>query len=395
MKTNHSKQMTMANVQFVYKLQLLGLLGYFLAIPLDSSTLTHLIILAGAFLSLLTVAFGVSIISITPKKVLSFFLIVFIIFIQMILNPKLIDTNIIYSCFCFLSLCLMLEMSRDIFWDKSTLNYACGIFVAISLLICIYSLFPFAYLRDNGTICPYLTLNLGNANYAGMIILGTLFVLINIQQNYRMKVPFWILDTYLVYLIIKTGSRSCIAAIIVYFISVVLLRNRKIPNWLSIIMVLIPMIWVPVYLLLYRISSDSVSILGKNFFSGRQNIYNRFIDILDGPINLLFGNLLEARFQNAHNAPLAVACSVGVVGMISFYCLIGSLLYRTNPLEYTTRQNIALFSVWGILIGSSFEASLFLGGFPGVVYMYTIFVLLSQSKQANDFSGVQNESRIL
>ena len=381
MKAERDKQQAIEIVKFIYKVQLLGLLSYFLVIPLDSGEIVHAIILSGAFLSLLIVAFGISIIPISPKKVVIFFSVVFIMLISMLFHIESIDDNLIYSCFCFLSLCLMLEMSRSIALDRKTQNYMCAVFTAIALLISVYAQFPFAYMRKNGSICPYLTLNLGNANYAGMMILCTLLVLGSITPNYRIKVPFWIIETYLIYLIFKTGARSCFVAVIVYILAAVFLRHRKIPNWLSAIMVMVPVIWVPIYLILYRVSSNSIMVLGKSFFTGRENVYIGFLRLINDPVKILFGNLTEAGLQNAHNAPLAVICSIGLVGAALFYWLICSLLYHSKQVQYNTQRNIALFAVWGILVGSSFEASLFLGGFPGVVFVFTVFVLLGWNNQ--------------
>ena len=395
MKMGLNEQQAINRVRFVYKLQLVGLLCYFFAIPIGNAVITHLVIWAGALLSLLTVAFGINLIKITPAKVLTFFALIFNILIQILFHVKQLDLDLIYSCFCFASLFLMLEISQNLVLDRDTLNFACVAFTLIALLICLYSFFPFAYKRTDGTLCPYLTLNLGNANYAGIIVLCTLLMLVGFRQNYRKKAPFLLLIFFLLYLLFKTGSRSCIVAIIVYIIFSIFFRRSKMPNWLSTIMILIPMVWVFVYMFLYQSSSGYVSVLGKNFFSGRQNIYSYFLHIIDSPLTLLFGDLFEARLQNAHNAPLAIFCSVGVVGIISFYGLIRYLLCRTKQQEHNTQKNIALFSIWGILIASSFEASLFLGGFPGVVFMYTFFILLSQSRQTNKNGGAQNESRIL
>ena len=101
-----------------------------------------------------------------------------------------------------------------------------------------------------------------------------------------------------------------------------------------------------------------------------------YLSYLDGWGKRCFGNFSKACFQNAHNIAVAVLSSTGVVGLSAFFSFYLKLLTGINKETNTAIRNICIVCILGFFIQSSMEASLFLGGFPGIMIV-TTFVLLS------------------
>ena len=140
-----------------------------------------------------------------------------------------------------------------------------------------------------------------------------------------------------------------------------------------------PILFVPMYLMLFRSGYADLMIMGKSLFSGRQGTFTDYLSLLRTNFQWIVGNLGEASFANAHNAPLAHLCSTGLLGTILFY---GMMLKKTmaccendNPVART-----ALICILGLFIQSSGEASIFLGGFPGIEFVYVLFYLAGRKE---------------
>lgn len=130
---------------------------------------------------------------------------------------------------------------------------------------------------------------------------------------------------------------------------------------------------------LFNIIWSLQMIMGKSLFSGRQGTFTDYLSLLRTNFQWIVGNLGEASFANAHNAPLAHLCSTGLLGTILFY---GMMLKKTlaccendNPVART-----ALICILGLFIQSSGEASIFLGGFPGIEFVYVLFYLAGRKE---------------
>ena len=169
-----------------------------------------------------------------------------------------------------------------------------------------------------------------------------------------------------------------IAAIFV-FASAILPIKIRIPKMIVALCFAFPILFVPMYLMLFRSGYADLMIMGKSLFSGRQGTFTDYLSLLRTNFQWIVGNLGEASFANAHNAPLAHLCSTGLLGTILFY---GMMLKKTlaccendNPVART-----ALICILGLFIQSSGEASIFLGGFPGIEFVYVLFYLAGRKE---------------
>ena len=94
------------------------------------------------------------------------------------------------------------------------------------------------------------------------------------------------------------------------------------------------------------------------------------------------GNLCEVSLQNAHNAPLAVLCSLGVIGAVLFFGLFYRAVWTNNTAINHPTARTSVAALLAICVASCGEASMFLGGFPGVGFMF-LFLWLSNYRSAD------------
>ena len=131
----------------------------------------------------------------------------------------------------------------------------------------------------------------------------------------------------LFYLCWLTESRSSLIACILALIYTLFFSGKKIPNIIVCLVVATPILFFPIYLALYRNGFNNLTLLGKQLFSGRQYTYTEYLNQLNTPYRWLFGDLGETLFSNAHNAPLMILCSIGLVGLfVTYYGLIRNLI---------------------------------------------------------------------
>lgn len=185
-----------------------------------------------------------------------------------------------------------------------------------------------------------------------------------------------ILVFYDLYMIYRTNSRSTFAVTLLVVISCFLFSNIRINKLIISVCALFPVLFVVVYLYLYYGAGlSNFSFMNKTFFSGRQVTYLNHLSTIENPINVLFGNFGAHCFQNAENAPLAVFCSVGVIGLIAFYAFYLHVLFSIADKPRSQIRTTCLICILGLFIESSTEASFFLGGFPCVILVSTFMLL--------------------
>lgn len=141
----------------------------------------------------------------------------------------------------------------------------------------------------------------------------------NLSKNARKKAFVVILVTYLLYLLWMTGARTCMIAAIFVVASAILPVKIRIPKMIVALCFAFPILFVPMYLMLFRSGYADLMIMGKSLFSGRQGTFTDYLSLLRTNFQWIVGNLGEASFANAHNAPLAHLCSTGLLGTILFY----------------------------------------------------------------------------
>lgn len=114
-----------------------------------------------------------------------------------------------------------------------------------------------------------------------------------------------------------------------------------------------------VYVLLFR-NGVEFQIFGKNFFTGRQRIWNNMFDKLnESPLNWLFGIgsnqiLWEGAKMNVHNNYFAVLVNSGVIGLVLYYGFLMTVFIKAaGGLQSNdrTRRLLYMFISSALLLG--------------------------------------------
>ena len=362
-----------------HDIQLFAAFLFFLFIPLKNTGVIHYVIWFGVLATTGNIVLTIYNNGI-PKKYFAIFMILLVVVVASLLTTDNEFVNgLLYAIFCYFSLYWVVALNDTFLKNKKSLDSIYRFGVCSGVLFSIYSLMPFAYYRDNNSISPTLTLYFGNSNLTGIYIFATICIIMICIKNTKRKKMIGLLVIYLLYLLWMTGARTCMVAAIFVVVSSVLPVKFKIPKIIVWVCFLLPIMFVPVYLRLFEGGYADLMLMGKNLFSGRQDTFRDYLSLLHNNVQWLIGNLGEAGFANAHNAPLAHVCSTGLIGAILFY---GVLLKKT--LESSVNNSIisrtALICILGIYIQSSGEASIFLGGFPGIEFVYILFYLAGKGE---------------
>lgn len=233
------------------------------------------------------------------------------------------------STFVFLIFLLVSLYNNSIFTcnEKTKCYLAYIIMVVTFIYIFIYILFKNSekiYWNGNKY---YLTFNLTNPNLTGFFLLF-LFIY-NLMCSFSvgrfLKLISLIFSLSLVFLILQTQARSCLIALLFLVFAVLLFRKYPLNNFIMLLCILIPLIFVMLYMFIIEKGSDLTFLNifvdeGKGLDS-RYEIWKRTLDIIKS--NLIGGNYYQisdgtGRFQ-MHNIWLHVCSGFGVIICIRFY----------------------------------------------------------------------------
>lgn len=360
-------------------IQLFAAFLFFLLIPFKNTGIIHYVIWLGVIATTANIAFTIYSKGIEKKYAVVFLILLVDIITSLFTTKEQFASGLLYAIVCYFSLFWVIALNNTFIQNKKTINAIYIFGICSGLLFSVYSLMPFAYYRDNNTVSPTLTLYFGNSNLAGIYIFAVICITMIYLKNSQKKVLVGILVVYLMYLLWMTGARTCMVAAIFVVVSAILPVKIRIPKLVVVVCFAFPIVFVPIYLMLFKNGYADLMIMGKELFSGRQGTFTDYLSLINTDFQWIVGNLGEAGFANAHNAPLAHLCSTGILGLIFFY---GMMLKKTltccendNPVART-----ALICILGLFIQSSGEASIFLGGFPGIEFVYILFYLAGRKE---------------
>lgn len=305
---------------------------------------------------------------------------VIIIAYSFISQSGALDPEHALSAFCYVNLFFVVYRCKGIAPGKKAFDFIYACSIALTILFTIYTRTPIAhrvYINGITRTSLYYVFNLGNSNIAAMYIFAYYCILlINLAYRKRRAVILFLMacDLYLIY---GTRCRSVMLSVVIVTIAFFLLGRKKLPGAVVNFGTLIPVFFAIIYMWLYRRMGDqTIVVLEKSLFSGRQNNYTQYLSYLDGWEKVLFGNFSEAGFQNAHNICIGVLASSGIVGLIAFYFFYIRLINELNDNMVSSVRTISIICILGLFVQSSMEASFFLGGFPGIMIIST-FVMMS------------------
>lgn len=284
----------------------------------------------------------------------------------------------------FLALVFLIESCGMIkITPKMVKGIAYSNIVMVALFL-IYSFMPFAYDIETTNIYVQntsLTMGYANPNSSAMMLMYTAAInLIANRCKIYNKYITVLIQTVLIYLIIRTDSRASLLCILILTV-VSLLKIKRIPQWVVCCSVAIPLLYIFLLPYLSRIGyRNDIVIFGKSLYTGREEIFVSELEGYNNWFSWLFGDLFVGGFANHHNAVLSIFLSCGLVGIVIYtIILINAILpyaKNTNSMSY-----IAICSILVFIIHSSAESAFLIGSIPYGIMTATIFLLMSCKKE--------------
>lgn len=280
---------------------------------------------------------------------------------------------------CFMEMLIMIFISSKVKVTQNLVNFIFTANIVIAVIYIIESRFNFAYFY----ITRGKVINFGlNSNFAGMLLMINaviLLIAIHYYKNWKLKLTFLIVFLSVVYLIMKTQSRTSMIGIgIVILLS--LKKKIKITKARVIMITLIPVLFPFIYLSLEAIPYfQNLILYGKNFYSGRNVIYQ-----------LAFQNIGEwfwlgdfkNKFLNAHNGPLSITLTIGIFGLINYYLYLWMELFdlikkfpKVKSRVRISSETIAFISIIILFIHACSEAAFFVFGQQLSVSVGSLYLL--------------------
>ena len=218
-----------------------------------------------------------------------------------------------------------------------------------------------------------------NTNTIGIVylILGVLIALLVNPKRMYSKMFYFGLYVLLIYLIYLSNTRSCLIAyiffLIMHFLPITFYRKKYILLLSVLALTIGSLFYVNVYVYLWQnsiidseIITETVENTGKDFFSGRQKIWEECLNLLHN--NPFWGcgskiRLYSFRVVNLHNSMLNFFVIYGsIVGFCVIY-LISRTVYEFRPYVYNKKVHDCLSAFLAFLVVSVFETNLLVFSF--------------------------------
>lgn len=374
----------MISIQSLYKMLFFLTTVFFALSPLKISATNYILRIPALIIIVMLIS---KLYSHTPRKCIFSITTLIVIFLLHFVADTPVTIDIFLSCFSLIAYLLLIIVSDTISLNQETYRFINSCSIVSALVLIGYSISPISHLAtfEGYTYqSPYLTYGFDNSNYAGIVTLlvYSLLFLTKETAGKIVKKLCIFLGIILFYLIYQTNTRSALAvAILIPFLN--LFFNRfTLKNWMLFLIVLIPFLFVPLYLQLGASgNAEDAQIMGKSIMSGRQFVYASYIEKIHSPYNWLVGNLSENKLMNAHNGPLAILASCGLLGCVSYFYIYFSKLFRANRLAKTHMNKIAVFIIAACFLNTCGEAALLLGGFPAITYLFAFFVFANSNNK--------------
>lgn len=367
----------MPNTALIRLLLLCGV-GYIAVMPVFSTVVTYIFRIPGLICIILLSLQNYQ--RAYPKYRLP----LLVIFILCILNITMMNDQFtfdivlsVFSVFCQLFLIIICSTIQV---DNSLRKSIYRISLLGAAVLTIHSIAP--YSNFTGTFTSiYLTYGFSNSNFAGIttfLIYSALFMTSDFNRIMA-KILTFAVCSWLLYLIFLTNCRSALVAALLVPIAMMVLSKYRLPNILLFIACFVPFIFVPFYLNFTDNVTENVEVMGKGVVSGREVVFRMYLNRIEEEYQYLIGTFDHIPFHNAHNGPLSYFISIGAIGTLCVFGVWIDKLRRCNTLAKNSNAKCAVFVILAVFIESCGEASLFLGGFPSIVYLF-IFYVMAASK---------------
>ena len=289
--------------------------------------------------------------------------------------------------FTYLKKWLMFTSTVNMFFWVTNTKISLRMIKSIKITTFIIAvLFVFAYITGrtgspdefNGA----LTFNFSNPNMTGISLLAVclhIFVMAIENKVFIKKNICLALAVILTWFIFKTSARSCIVAMVAFFI--ISFFKKKYSRVVTFMVVIFPLIFVILYMKL--IDTDFISIFefmeseGKSLTS-RERIWEYVIQIIK--MRPLFGHYYVVTkgsgLANLHNIHLDTLAAYGTITFILKIWFLNAVLNAVGN-NNTKNGNFSIIAFYAVLLSGTFEAALFSGS-EGVYFIVGGFLMLTK-----------------
>lgn len=285
----------------------------------------------------------------------------------------------------FLALVFLIESCETIEVTPKLIRIIAYLNIIMVALFIIYRFMPFAYDIETDQIYlenTSLTLGYSNPNSTGMMIIyvAVINLIANRSKIYNIYITI-LIQAILIYLVFQTDSRASGLCILILTVAS-LFHIKKIPKWVIICSIAIPLVYISLLPFLDSIGyRNDLIIFGKPLYTGREDIFASELKGYNDWFSWLFGDLYIGGFTNHHNAFLSIFLSCGLVGTAMYIMIwiraILPYVKNTNGISY-----ISICAILILTIHASVESAFLIGSIPYGVMTATLFLLMHCKKGA-------------
>lgn len=299
--------------------------------------------------------------------------IIFIIAILFLLVEKQFNDTGIGSITTIINLYIIILLSQNIKLETKIKKIIFGIIIIFNIIFIftdnsIYNLNTVAYLL----VC--------------MSIIG-----INFLNNKKIqKIIFLSIICIIIYF---TESRTSLIAeifiLLMNIFNIEFIKNKKIYKKIILLLLLLSIVFIYIYIYMWnnQITITLGNFSEKNFYSGRQFIWNEVLTALKE--NVLFG--LGSNYElesfssfNTHNSLLGILSIHGIITFTIFLCLFYKCIVKMNDIDKMNNiKSNMIIGIIAILVVSWFENSLI----QPIFQMYLFMILLIGNNENKDLSN--------
>lgn len=376
-----------SNISLIYKVLYILMFAFALFFPHSITAINVFVGKINIYFNIFAILY-ILLLFLSEKRFMASWVLIPIMMLSLFCSQETADIRqLLQPVGSFLCLTFFIEAQQYIEIDKGFVKFISYFNIAIFLIFLLYSQMDFAYRylqEGNYYVYNALTLGYSNSNSTAMMLLFVAAVnIISIKMKTYNKLIGIVMQLTLIYLIYKTESRTGLLCVVILSI-LSLITVSRVPRFFLYVFTSIPFIYI--FLLPYLQRNKyfmHIEILGKRFFTGREEIFSDNIEGINSIIRWIFGDLPRAMFANYHNGMLSILLSCGLAGLIIYliiwYKNIIPYMERTNQVSY-----IAIISLMIILLQSSSEAAFLTGGIPYGIMIVTLFIFVRYEDEDND-----------
>lgn len=235
----------------------------------------------------------------------------------------------------------------------------------------------------------FVDLSSYNTNTIGLVYmtLGVYILLLINPHNKRTWIISLLIASYIEFQIWGSDSRTCMAAFALFMIGMIfsklVLCSKALLMTIMCILTIGSMVYVKTYVYLWEnnlvdqdIVQESIDTTGKEFFSGRQKIWQECLLLLDEKPLTGTGSKIELksfRIVNLHNSMLNFFMIYGyLIGILAIYMIVRVVL-DLQPYMYDRKVRNSIVAFMSFLIVAFSETNLFVMPFTSMLCLMNAY----------------------